>query len=70
MLMQFLINHGKPKQIKISKIFDPNRLHNAMLARPARFTTITLEITSGIEAPAAKMVNPITVSGSLNVFPI
>ena len=51
-------------------MFDPNKLHNAMLARPARFTTITLEITSGIEAPAAKMVNPITVSGSLNVFPI
>ena len=58
-----LINHGKPKQIRMSNMFDPIVLQSAILARPARFTTSTLEISSGIEVPAASMVRPLIVSG-------
>lgn len=64
-----LINQGKPKPIRMSNMFEPIELHKAMSANPARFTTSTLEINSGIEVPAAKMVNPLTVSGIPKVFP-
>lgn len=50
--MRLLRNHGRPRPIKMSKIFEPSVLHSAMSARPARFTTSTEEISSGIEVPA------------------
>jgi len=53
-----LSSHGSPRQTRMSKMLDPNRLQRAILARPARFTTITEEITSGMEDPAARIVNP------------
>ena len=69
MFITDLMSHGKPRQTRMSKMFEPNRLHNAMFAKP-RFTTKTLEITSGIEEPAAKIVKPTTVCGKRKVKPM
>lgn len=56
-------NQGIPKQNRMSKMFEPIELLIAMLANPDLFTTITLEINSGTDVPAAKIVRPATVSG-------
>ncbi len=60
-------SQGRPKQNRIAKIFDPIELQIAIFALLAFFTTKTLDMRSGIEAPAAKIVRPATVSGSPNV---
>lgn len=64
------MNHGSPRQIRMSKMFDPIELQMAMSANPARLTTRTLEINSGNDVPAAKIVSPPTVSGIPNVSPV
>jgi hypothetical protein len=47
----------------MSNIFEPIELQIAIFAKPALFTTITLDMSSGTEVPAAKKVRPATVSG-------
>lgn len=63
-----LINHGTAKQTNISNMFEPIELQSAISTRPARFTTKTLLISSGIEVPAANMVKPPNVSGNRKVL--
>ena len=70
MLITDLMNHGNAKQTRMSKMFDPIELQMAISARPARFKTSTLDISSGNDVPAAKMVKPPTVSGMPNVSPL
>lgn len=69
-MINVLRSHGKPRQNKMSNIFDPIELHIAISARPARFTMKYDEINSGILVPAAKIVIPETVSEMQNVYPI
>ena len=64
-----LINHGRPKHTKMSKMFEPIALHNAISAKPARFTTRALDNSSGNDVPAANNVRPPTVCGTPKVTP-
>ena len=57
------ISQGKPKQNRISKIFDPKELQIAMFASLRLFTRIKHVISSGIDVPAARIVIPETLSG-------
>lgn len=63
-----LINHGTAKQTNISNMLEPIELQSAISTRPARFTTSTLLISSGIEVPAANIVKPPNVSGNRKVL--
>ena len=62
-----LMSQGKPKQNRMSKIFDPKELQIAMSASLCFFTKIMLVISSGIDVPAARIVIPETLSGIPNV---
>ena len=61
------MSQGKPKQNRMSKIFDPKELQIAMSASLRFFTKIMLVISSGIDVPAARIVIPETLSGIPNV---
>lgn len=60
------INHGMPRQNRMSKMLLPIKLQMAMLAIPL-LTTMTLAMISGTLIPAAKIVIPATESGSPKV---
>ena len=62
------INHGKPKQMRMSKTLLPIEFEIAMPPLPRRAISID-ETTSGKLVPAAKKVKPATVSGTLILSP-
>lgn len=64
-----LMNQGRPRHSKISKVFEPIELLIPIVPWPW-FVTMTLDTASGILVPAAKKVRPITESGISNVSPI
>lgn len=63
------INHGRPRQIKILKMFEPTALETAMLPHPFLVTATELN-RAGMDTAAATNVNPMTASGIFNVVPI
>ena len=68
LIVKHRINHGTPKQIRMSKALLPIALETAMSPMPF-FATKRLLKASGTLAPKAINVIPITVSGIENVYP-
>eukprot|EP00581_Thalassiosira_minuscula_P040233 CAMPEP_0184448474 /NCGR_PEP_ID=MMETSP0740-20130409/4426_1 /TAXON_ID=385413 /ORGANISM="Thalassiosira miniscula, Strain CCMP1093" /LENGTH=85 /DNA_ID=CAMNT_0026818385 /DNA_START=401 /DNA_END=658 /DNA_ORIENTATION=+ len=62
------MSQGSGKPTRISKILLPIELETAISPSPSR-ATITLEIKSGTDVPAAITVSPIITGGIPIVFP-
>uniref|UniRef100_A0A0B6YMA1 Uncharacterized protein n=1 Tax=Arion vulgaris TaxID=1028688 RepID=A0A0B6YMA1_9EUPU len=68
-MIHVCINHGTPKQTRMSNTLLPTAFDTAISARPS-FITKTLATTSGRLTPNATKVRLITLSGMLIVNPI
>lgn len=86
LIMAVCMNHGSPRQIRMSKTFEPTAFETAMSPYLAKghvfslrtlqdvtypsFMTAMLDRASGTDTPAATKVNPMSVSGTPRVLPM